>query len=153
MKARDVTTLAMPTATRVSTTSEISVAFSTCVRPAVASAWSSAITSDQSVPGMWRALISLGSPSRLTVMGSAPSRAMAVSAAAVNAGATSVDGFNASLSFTCEMTWPSAATTNARLDGVGRMARMMLWMPSSGTAPLSTPVVCPPRIIGAVKAT
>ncbi|MOA51297.1 hypothetical protein D3C78_1744330 [compost metagenome] len=78
---------------------------------------------------------------------------MADSAAEVNSGATSVEGLSASLSFTCAMTCPSVATTKARLDGVGRIARMMFWMPSSGTAPLSTPVVWPPRIIGVVNAT
>ena len=78
---------------------------------------------------------------------------MLASTAGVRPAATSVDGLSASLSSTCEITWPSVASTNAVLEGVGRIALMTSLMPSSATAPLMAPVVSPARTIGAVKAT
>ncbi len=104
LNARDVITLAMVTAISVRTTSEIRVACSTCVRPTVASALSSATTRYQSVPGTRRAFSSFCAPSSMMLAGAAPSRARDATTSAVSAGEMSVDGLSASLSFRCEIT-------------------------------------------------
>ncbi len=143
---------AMPTAASVSSTIATPSARTTLRRPAVASALSSAITRYQSVPCTACALSSLAAPASSTSSG-AVALASDDSASGVSATATSVTGLSISLASGCAITWPSRATTKARLDGVGCTAATTSRTPSSGTAPLSAPVASPLRISGAANDT
>ena len=138
----DVKNAAIPTAASVSSTMATASALTTLRKPAVASALSRAITRYQSVPCTACALSSLGAPASSTSSG-VLALASVASVSALSDAATSVAGLSISLASGCAITWPSLATTKARLDGVGCTAATTSRTPSSGTAPEMAPVVSP----------
>ncbi|MCY1237599.1 hypothetical protein D9M72_503020 [compost metagenome] len=149
MVATPHTTMA---ATPAISTSAITEAISTERMPAVASAWSSATMTIQSVPGMARAPSSLALPPTSTCSG-AVAPASVASLSAVSAGMRSVTGLSVSLSSVCATISPDLATSMPKLAGVGWIALTLATTASMATSPETTALTPPSRTTGTAKAT